>query len=100
MAPNVGETRPIANQAARRHEFAPFVDRRNGMTRRERYELLAPAIEEGIGADDECTNVQLHKGGEGSIDRSFGAGCQDTELQPPRARRFLHVSNHWLGIRS
>ena len=53
------------------------------MTRREGYEVLAPAIEEGIGADGECVNVQLDKGGEGGIDCSFGTGFQDMELQPP-----------------
>ena len=36
--------------------------------------------------------MQLDEGGEGGVDLAFGAGLQDRELHPLRARRFLHVS--------
>ena len=69
------------------------------MARCQRHELLAPAGEERIGADDERAGLQLDEGGEGGVDLAFGAGLQDRELHPLRARRFLHVSNDALGIR-
>ncbi len=43
--------------------------------------------------------MQLDEGGEGGVDLAFGAGLQDRELHPLRARRFLHVSNDALGSR-
>ena len=69
------------------------------MARRQRHELLAPAVEERIGADEERAGLQLDEGGEGGVDLAFGAGLQDMELHPLRARRFLHVSHHALGTR-
>ena len=65
----------------------------------QRHELLAPAVEERIAGDDERAGMQLDEGGEGGVDLAFGAGLQDMELHPLRARRFLHVSHHALGIR-
>ena len=43
--------------------------------------------------------MQLDEGGEGGVDLAFGAGLQDRELHPLRARRFLHVSDDALGSR-
>ena len=43
--------------------------------------------------------MQLDEGSQGSVDLAFGAGLQDIELHPLRARRFLHVSHHALGNR-
>ena len=45
--------RSLAGQAAGSGRFAPRIDRRNGMTRCQRHELVAAAAEERIGADDE-----------------------------------------------
>src|SRR6266702_1342206 len=92
----------IADQAAGRDELAPRIDRRNSMARCERHELLAPAAEERIRADDERASMQLDEGGESDVDLAFGAGLQDRKLHPLRARRFLHVSYYALyalGIR-
>ncbi len=69
------------------------------MACRQRHELLAPAVEERIGADDERAGMQLDEGGESGVDLAFGAGLQDMELHPLRARRFLHVSHDALGSR-
>ena len=69
------------------------------MACRQRHELLAPVVEEWIGADDERAGLQLDKGREGGLDVALGAGLQDMELHPLRARRFLHVSDHALGAR-
>src|ERR1700730_12464594 len=63
----------------------------------QRYELLALAVEEWIGRDDERAGMQFDEGGESGIDLAFGAGLQDMELHPLRARRFPHVSYDALG---
>src|SRR6266702_1018379 len=89
----------IADQAAGRDELAPRIDRRNSMARCERHELLAPAAEERIRADDERASMQLDEGGESDVDLAFGAGLQDRKLHPLRARRFLHVSYYALANR-
>src|SRR5207245_580266 len=49
----------IADQAAGSGEFTPRIDRRNGMARCQRHELLAPAAQERIRADDERASMQL-----------------------------------------
>src|SRR5258707_5160925 len=61
----------IADQAAGRGEFTPRIDRRNGTARCQRHELLAPAGQERIRADDERASMQLDQGGEGGVDLAF-----------------------------
>jgi hypothetical protein len=43
--------------------------------------------------------MQFDEGGEGGVDLIFGDGLQDRDLHPLGAGRFLHVSDHGLGIR-
>ena len=43
--------------------------------------------------------MQFDEGGESGIDLAFGAGLQDRELHPLRARRFLHIWIMGLGCR-
>src|SRR6266404_2555577 len=50
LTPCAGEAWPIADQAAGRGVFTKVVDRRYGMECRQRGDLLAPAVEERIGA--------------------------------------------------
>jgi hypothetical protein len=47
------------------------------MACRERHELLASAVEEDVGADDERVSLQLHQSAEGGIDFPLGAGFQN-----------------------
>ena len=70
------------------------------MACRQRDELLAPAVEERIGADEERTSVQLDERAKGSIDLTFRAGLQDNQLHPLSARRFLQISYCALGTRT
>src|SRR4029077_11941751 len=49
----------IADQAAGSGEFTPRIDRRNGMARCQRHELLAPAGQARIRADAERASMQL-----------------------------------------
>src|SRR5204863_6753369 len=80
-------------------ELAPRIYRRNYMAQCQRHELLAPAAEEWIRADDERVGMQLDEGRESGIDLTLGAGLQDVELHPLHARRFRRVSHIALGIR-
>jgi hypothetical protein len=47
------KARVIADQAAGRGVFTDPIDRRNGMACRQRHDLIAPAIDEWFGGDDE-----------------------------------------------
>jgi hypothetical protein len=64
LAKHSGEARSVADQATGRGEFAPLIDRRNGMACRQRHDLLAPAEEKRIGTDNERAGLQLDEGGE------------------------------------
>src|SRR5688572_17611346 len=61
------DARPIADQTAFHDELTPLIDRRNGMACRQRNELLAPAVEEWIGGDDERAGLPSDEGGEGGV---------------------------------
>ena len=63
LAEGSGDTRSKADQAAGRDEFTERIDRRNGMARCQRRELLDPAAEERI-ADD--GRARRHAVGRGS----------------------------------
>ena len=52
-----------------------------------------------VGLGGYHVGMQSDEGGEGGIDLARGGGLQDRELHPLRARGFLHVSDHGLGIR-
>jgi hypothetical protein len=69
------------------------------MARRQRHELVAPAGQERVGADDEPAGMELDEDCEGGVHLAFGASPQDMELEPLVARRFPHVSDYALGIR-
>src|SRR5918995_4572311 len=62
------EARSIADEAAGSGELAPRIDRRNGMARGQRHDLLALVGEERIRADDERAGVQRDQRGEGIFD--------------------------------
>src|SRR5215471_3333643 len=91
------EARSVADQAAGSSELAPRIYRRNCMARCQSHELLAPAAEERIRADDERAGVRWNEGRENGVDLAFAAGLEDSELHPLYARRFLHVSDEALG---
>jgi hypothetical protein len=50
------------------------------MVRGQRHELLAPAVEEWIRADDKPADLQFDERGEGGLGLGIGAGVQDMEL--------------------
>ena len=50
------------------------------MPRRQRNELLAMAVKELIGADEERAGMQLDEGCESGVDLAFAVGLQDWEL--------------------
>jgi hypothetical protein len=58
LAINPSEACSIADQPAGSGEFTPLIDRRNGIARRQRYELVAPAVEEWVVSDKERPGLQ------------------------------------------
>jgi hypothetical protein len=52
-----------------------------------------PAAEEPIARDEERVDPLARNRGEGRIDLADGAGAEHMNLQPQRARRFLHSRN-------
>src|SRR5262249_31422496 len=68
LAIQVGKMRAIAHQAARCGEVAPFVHRRDAITRGERDDLVAPGIEERIAVDEERIRPPLLELGKRPVD--------------------------------
>jgi hypothetical protein len=98
LADQAGIARSIAEQAAGYGVFTPWIDRQDGMSRRQRHQLFAGS-EERIGADQERTGTQLDARGEGRVDLAFPAGLQDMELQTLGACRFPRLSRKALVSR-
>ena len=71
----------------------------NGTARRQSNNLLAPAIEKWVIADNEPADTRLIQGIESRVDLAFGAGLQDIDLNPRRARRFLDLLYNLLRAR-
>jgi len=67
----------VIDQAAGRSEPSAIIDRRNGMARCQRHDLLSPLREELVAADDEPVGLQLGEGEEGGVDLAFGACPHD-----------------------
>src|SRR5215469_14335186 len=82
LAPNRSSARAIANQSASIGKLAPSVDRRYGIAGRERYELLAPSIEERIGADEKSVDVQVVYVGEIRFEIAFDPSFENFQLDP------------------
>src|SRR5205823_11943026 len=97
LAKGSGGARSIADEATGLREVRQRIDRRNGMMRRQRNELLASVAEERIGEGEERSGMQFDEGCESGADLAFAAGLQDTKRYPLRARRFPYVSHDALG---
>ena len=65
------------------------------MARRQVSQLDAPAVEEGVGADEEGVGPLARERCEGCIDLPAGAGVEDLDLHADGARSRLHVSSRW-----
>src|SRR5436305_5557630 len=63
--------RSIADQAASGGEFTPLIDRRNVMACCKRHELVTPAAEELIGADEQRAGLQWDEGCKSGVDLAF-----------------------------
>src|SRR5262245_37605331 len=92
-------SRSIADQAAGCRNSPPSVNCGRRMAGGHLHELLAPAIEERVVADDERADVQLHEGCKSGIDLAFGARLHDMHLDPLCACRLLRLSHHLVGTR-
>jgi hypothetical protein len=72
----------IADQATGGSVFTYRINRRNGLARCQRHNLLAAAEEEGVGTKEKGASVQLDKGRESIIDLGFVGGFQDMKPHP------------------
>jgi hypothetical protein len=53
--------------------------------------LIAPAVEEGVRADDERSGAQLAQFRERGVELAFGACVHDVDLLTDGATRVLHT---------
>jgi hypothetical protein len=95
----IGNDGSVTHQTAGRGELALLVDRRNGMLRRERHDLIASADEIGVGADQDRRDLPLRKHHERRIDLALVARIHNVDLLPQRPRCGMHVvqlgGNRW-----
>ena len=71
---------------------------RDGVTRRERDNLLTPAGKERIGTDKERAGAPQPQGGEGGVDLARGTGMENKQLPPKHPSGLLRVARV-LGFR-
>jgi hypothetical protein len=94
----VHKTGSVAHQSAGQDETTHERYHRNRTTRCQCSDLLAPAREERIAADEECTCAHLGHSRKDRIEVAFGAGAQRMQLQSKLGGGFLQVSRLRLGI--
>ena len=97
LAACIGEVSPVAHQPA---DFAIFTlpeCRGKRKPRRQVSELHPPAVEERVGDYEDGIQPFAHQGSEGCVDLGNGAGVDDMDLQPDRARRRIHFFQVGLG---
>src|SRR4051794_22178044 len=78
LAISVGKACPITHEAAGRDVLAQFIDRRNGIMLCKRDELLAPAVEKRVAANQQSLHSHLDKSLEGGVNvlRLAPARCE------------------------
>src|SRR5262245_51151285 len=96
---SIRETRPITSQATGRGKLTSFIDRRNGMARCQRNDLIALAAEERVRADQERSGAGLSYGCERHVDLAFSIRAQDAHLLPEVASGILNTPQLSLKIR-
>jgi hypothetical protein len=89
----------VADQTAGRGELAQLIDRGDGVACRQRDNLIAPAAEERVGADEQCSGSELRNCRKCRIEVALAAGVEDLDLLPECARCRLQVSRLGLGVR-
>jgi hypothetical protein len=88
----------VAHETACNDERAIIIDCRNGVTFRQRDQLLAPAIKKGIGGDKKRSRSPLCRNRKGETDLVFTACLKDAYLLSGGASRLLNIFR--LGIES
>jgi hypothetical protein len=68
-----------------------LIDCRNGVARRQRDDVCAPAVEERISGDEQGASANLPRGCEGSVEFGFTGCVQDMNLLVEGARRLLDI---------
>src|SRR4029077_14366068 len=91
LAVRPGKAGAIAHQAASLGIFAPRVGGRHCIARRERNQLRVPAIEEWIGADEQCLNALLTSADECRLEFSLDSGSKSEQQQSSCLHSRFHV---------
>ena len=81
LAPNlaigVGLIVPVTHQAAIHDGLPHFINRRNGVARRQRHELIMVGVERRVAGDKQRSSSQLNGSREGGAELAFAACVQD-----------------------
>jgi hypothetical protein len=93
------QARPVAHQAAGLGVIAGVIDRGQGVARRQRGKLDAPAKEKGIGANDKGFDTMVGKRREGRLDATNVPRLGSDDLNTDGRRGLCHLAFHGFGIR-
>src|SRR5262249_47179452 len=94
------QARSVTDEPARHYELPMRVHGRNRMARRERNELLNPAVKKNIVTDEQRPGSCLDEIHERGVDLAVGAHFQYLYFYPDDRGRRLAVSSHYLGFRT
>src|SRR5262249_41438077 len=97
LAISVSRAGPVAHQPAGRRELAKMISGRDCVADGQRSNLIAPAGEERVGADNKRSSLQTDHGLKDYIQVALGAGIQEMELQSQLVRCRLEISRLDLG---
>src|ERR1700730_25557 len=85
------DIRSIAHQTPDIDELAQKIERRNFVTRRKLYDLLALSVQKWVRVNKQSIDFLPGEASEDRVDFAFSAGVQHSELQTKRVRRSLHI---------
>jgi hypothetical protein len=75
----------IAHKSANFDELAPFIDCGKSIARCERHDLLASAVEERIGTNEQRSRPSRRHAGERGVNLALVAGMKDDDFLPNAA---------------
>src|SRR5262245_2313953 len=96
LAIGFGKAGSVAHQTASCGELAPFIDRRHRVADSQHDKLLALAVEEWRGGDEECPGALSDDGRERGVEIVFRIGAHDNELHPQIGAASC-TSRNWLS---
>src|SRR5262245_2438790 len=88
---SVGKTCSITHETAGSDVLAQFIDRWNGVVVCKRDELLAPAVEKGVAANEQPLHSHLDKSFKGDVNVLRLARPQDVNFSAERTSRLFDI---------